>query len=59
MSTNIICLFSSKHIYLIIWIHILATAMIFLSQEKLIEILYLFFGKWDKLDKSGMVSPHP
>ena len=30
-----------------------------LSQDKYIEISYLSSGKWDKLDKSGMVISQP
>ena len=30
-----------------------------LSQDMKIEIFYLSSGKWDKLDKSGMVFPQP
>ena len=31
--------------------------MNYLSQDKYIEISYLSSGKWDKLDKSGMIFP--
>ena len=40
-----------KNIYLIIWILFLAS-----SQDKLIEISYLFSGKWDKLDVGHGIS---
>ena len=30
-----------------------------LSQDKEIEISYLSSGKWDRLNKSGMVFPQP
>ena len=44
-----------KNIYLIIWILFSAGAMKSLSQDKLTEISCLSSGKWDKLDKSGIV----
>ena len=50
-------MFSSRDKKNIIWILFVARAMNYLSQDKYIEISYLSSGKWDKLDKSGMVFP--
>ena len=41
--------------YVIIWIRFLARVMKSLFQEKQTEVSYLSSGKWDKLDKSGII----
>ena len=48
---------NKKNIYLKIWILSLARSMNYFSEDKLIKISCLSSGKWDKLDKSGMVFP--
>ena len=49
-------MFSSRLIILVLF---LDRAVKSLSQNEEIEISYLSSGKWDKLDKSGMVFPQP